>query len=106
LTLIALTGPALAQVGQFPGVQPSVPSPQLGGAPAPPAIAPGPTNLPSGFSQPSRVVTTPRGRSVVVPNGPPDRDTFGDRTSRCIEAGTAAGLSPNRVGSFTRQCAN
>src|SRR5258708_6261383 len=100
---------------------------QLGGAPLPPAMAPGP-NLPSGYSQPSfsysrpsyapptytqpsdaqpsTVVRTRRGRTVVVPSGQANRNSFSDRVQRCIEGGTAAGISPNGVGAFTRSCAN
>jgi hypothetical protein len=110
LALWACAGAAMAQVGQFPGVVPPVPSPQaappqLGGAPPPPAIMPGPV-LPPDFSAPSRVVTTRRGRTVLVPAGPPDRNSFSDRVERCVHAGTAAGIRPNRIGSFTAQCAN
>jgi hypothetical protein len=105
LTLWAWTGPALAQVGQFPGVIPPVPSPQLGGAPPPPAVMPGPV-LPPGFSAPSRVMTTRRGRTVLVPAGPPDRNSFSDRVERCVHAGAAAGIGPNHIGGFTAQCAN
>jgi hypothetical protein len=101
---------------------------QLGGAPLPPAMAPGPTNLPSGFSEPSfsysrpsysqpeysqpsyaepsTVVRTRRGRTVVVPSGQANRNSFSDRVQRCIEGGTAAGIRPNGVGAFTRSCAN
>jgi hypothetical protein len=104
----ASVSPALAQTGQFPGVAPSVPSPgqtQLGGAPLPPAVMPGPV-LPNNFHAPSRVITTRHGRNVLVPSGPPDRQNFSDRVERCIEAGTAAGVGPNHIGSFTRRCAN
>jgi len=110
VTLWVCAGAAMAQVGQFPGVAPPVPSPQaappqLGGAPAPPAIMPGPV-LPPGFSAPSRVMTTRRGRTVLVLVGPPDRNSFSDRVERCVHAGTAAGIRPNHIGSFTAQCAN
>jgi hypothetical protein len=105
VTLWACAGVAMAQVGQFPGVAPPVPSPQLGGAPPPPALVPGPA-LPRSFSAPSRLVTTRRGRSVVVPAGPPGRNSFSDRVERCVHAGTAAGVRSNDIGSFTAQCAN
>jgi hypothetical protein len=109
LLIGACATPAMAQVGQFPGVAPPVPSPQgstqLGGAPLPPAVAPGP-NLPSGFSGSSRIVTTRRGRNVVVPDGPANRNSFSDRVERCVHAGSAAGLSPNANAAFTGQCAN
>jgi hypothetical protein len=105
IVLMLWAGTAMAQVGQFPGVAPSVPSPQLGGAPPPPAVMPGPV-LPPSFSAPSRVMTTPRGRTVQVPGGPPDRNNFSDRVERCVQAGTAAGIGANHIGAFTRQCAN
>jgi hypothetical protein len=105
LMLGTCAGTAMAQVGQFPGVLPPVPSPQLGGAPPPPALVPAP-NLPQSFSAPSRMVTTRRGRTVLVPAGPPDRQSFSDRVERCVHAGAAAGIRPNRIGGFTAQCAN
>ena len=106
---------AFAQNGNFPGVAPAVPSPftpppQLGGAPAPPQVMPGPVVSPrlpssSSTSSSSRVFTTRHGRTITVPPGQPG-ESFGDRVSRCIEAGTAAGLGPNQVNSFSRRCAN
>jgi hypothetical protein len=105
LMLWTCAGTATAQVGQFPGVLPSVPSPQLGGAPPPPAMVPGPA-LPPSFSAPSRIVTTRRGRTVQIPEGQPNRNSFSDRVERCVHAGTAAGIGPNRIGGFTAQCAN
>jgi hypothetical protein len=110
VALWACAGAAMAQVGQFPGVAPPVPSPQaappqLGGAPPLPALVPGPV-LPQSFSAPSQVVTTRRGRTVLVPAGPPDRNSFSDRVERCVHAGTAAGVRSNHIGSFTAQCAN
>ncbi|HEX4552635.1 MAG TPA: hypothetical protein VH249_01510 [Xanthobacteraceae bacterium] len=110
VTLWACAGAAMAQVGQFPGVAPPVPSPQatsplLGGAPPPPAFVPAPV-LPPSFSTPSQVVTTRRGRTVLVPGGPPDRNSFSDRVERCVHAGTAAGVRSNHIDSFTAECAN
>jgi hypothetical protein len=105
VTLWACAGASMAQVGQFPGVAPSVPSPQLGGAPPPPALVPAPV-VPRSFSAPSRLVTTRRGRSVLVPAGPPERNSFSDRVESCVHAGTAAGVRSNHIGSFTAQCAN
>ena len=102
-----------AQAQQFPGVAPSVPSPHLngppllGGAPAPPKVMPGPAVSPSYRAPaPAQLYTTRRGRNVLVPSGPPDRQSFGDRVERCSHAAAAAGLGPNHVGSFTRRCAN
>lgn len=119
------TGSAMAQVGQFSGVVSPFASAQAGtqfGAapvqfmPAPPAgfAAPTPSfaaplpnfGVQSAGSSPSRIVTTPHGRNVVVPGGAPGKDSFQDRAERCIQAGTAAGLHANAVGSFTLQCAN
>ena len=105
LMLWTCAGTAMAQVGQFPGVLPSVPSPQLGGAPPPPAMMPGPA-LPQNFSAPSRMVTTRRGRTVQIPAGQPNRNSFSDRVESCAHAGAAAGIGPGRMGSFTAQCAN
>jgi glucose/arabinose dehydrogenase len=116
LVVIALSAGACAtaaqaQVGQFPGVAPPVPSPQigappqLGGAPPPPAVMPG-QNLGPNFSGPSSIVTVPNGPTVLVPAGPPNRNSFSDRVERCVQAGTAVGIGPNDIGAFTRQCAN
>jgi hypothetical protein len=95
---------ALAQSSQFPGVAPSVPSPftpppQLGGAPAPPAVVTGPM-LPQPLSGPT-IVTRPHRTPVLVPGGP---SNFSNRVERCIEAGTAAGVGPGHIGAFTGRC--
>jgi hypothetical protein len=99
---------ASAQIGTFPGVLPSTPSPfasapQLGGAPAAPQVVPGP-RLPGNFAGP-RVVTpvapVPNRGPVVVPGGLPGRH---DRYQRCMMAGAAAGIGPNALGPFTAQC--
>ena len=105
LMLSPCAGAALAQNGQFPGVAPSVPSPYgppplLGGAPAPPAALPVPTVSPN---LPSTLVTRPNGPPVAVPAGP---SNFSNKVERCIEAGTAAGVGPNHIGTFTSRCAN
>jgi hypothetical protein len=113
LLLGACTGVALAQNGNFPGVAPSVPSPftspsLLGGAPAPMQAVPSQRvspNLGSSLSSP-RVYTTRRGRIITVPPSTTGQDSFGDRASRCIGAGTAAGLGPNQVNAFAGRCAN
>jgi hypothetical protein len=107
LLLSAGVGPAFAQ---YPGVASPVPSPyasppQLGGAPAPPQAMPGPKVTPYGYAPP-RTVRVPNGRAVLVPSGPPSQNSYSDRVERCIAAGTAAGLGPNKVGSFSRYCAN
>jgi len=73
----------------------------LGGAPAPPAMMPGPTISP-GYSSPTQF-SFPNRAPVQVPGGP---SNFSDKVQRCIEAGTAAGLGPNEVAGFTRRCAN
>jgi hypothetical protein len=103
IALLLSTGAALAQSGQFPGVAPSVPSPytpppQLGGAPAPPVMLPGPTVSPN---LPSRQVTRPSRAPVEVPGGP---SNFSNKVERCIDAGTAAGVGPGHIGEFTRRC--
>jgi hypothetical protein len=112
IALMLAASPTAALAQNYPGVAPSVPSPftpppQLGGAPAPMQVMPGPVVSPylrSGTSS-SSVYTTRRGRTITVPAGQPG-DSYGDRVSRCIEAGTAAGLGPNQVNSFSRRCAN
>ena len=38
-----------------------------------------------------------------VPTSP--RPSFGERTSRCLDAGAAAGLGPNQRAEFSRGCA-
>jgi len=38
-----------------------------------------------------------------VPTSP--RPSFGERTSRCLDAGAAAGLGPNQRAAFSRSCA-
>src|SRR5499427_6980701 len=114
VVIMLLLGVATGAAAQnFPGVAPSVPSPQLngppllGGAPAPPRVMPGPTVSPSYHAPaPAQLYTTRRGRNVLVPSGPPGRQSFGDRVERCSHAAAAAGLGPNHVGSFTRRCAN
>ncbi len=91
LLLAASTSPALAQQ----------PGRLLGGAPAPPAVMPGPSVSP-GYAPPSQF-TFPDRPPIQVPGGP---SNFSDKVQRCIEAGTAAGLGPNEVGEFARRCAN
>src|SRR5882672_7555499 len=103
LALFAATAIASAQVGVFPQVGPPVPSP--GGAPPVPQPVPVPP-MPPSFHAPSTSVTVPGLPTVQVPSGPPNRNSFGDRVERCIQAGTAAGIGPNDIGGFTRQCAN
>ena len=36
----------------------------------------------------------------------PKRGSFGDRITRCIEEGAAAGLRPNEQAAYSRACAN
>jgi hypothetical protein len=91
LALLLATAPALAQQ----------PGHLLGGAPAPPAMMPGPTVSP-GYAPPRQFVFPDR-PPVEVPGGRPD---FSDKVQRCIHAGAAAGLGPNENAAFTRRCAN
>jgi hypothetical protein len=90
LTLLA-TAPAFAQQ----------PGHLLGGAPAPPAMMPGPTISP-GYAAPRQFVF-PNRPPVDVPGGPLG---FSDKVQRCNHAGAAAGLGPNENAAFTRRCAN
>jgi hypothetical protein len=89
LTLIAT--PALAQQG----------GQLLGGAPAPPAMMPGPTISP-GYAPPRQLVFPDR-PPIEVPGGP---SGFGDKVQRCLHAGAAAGLGPNDNAAFARRCAD
>jgi hypothetical protein len=108
LTILALllsVSAALAQTTQFPGVAPSVPSPftptpQLGGAPAPPVALPVPRVSPNLQTGPS-LVTRPHGRPVEVPGGP---SNFSNQVERCLDAAAGAGLGPNQRAAFTRRC--
>jgi hypothetical protein len=104
---LAATG-ALSQnvpYGDFPGVQPPVP------APPPPAVAPGPAAprpqpAPSPRAGAPSSILVPRlgERPVEVPGHRPG-DSFSDRINRCIHYGTAAGVPPGEIGSFSAQCA-
>ena len=67
--------------------------------PAPPQ-APLPAAIPQMIAPTGAVKATP-GWNAQKPN-----DSFGDRVSRCVQFGTAAGVAPNSMGSFTAQCAN
>ena len=91
ILLVLLGTPVLAQ-----------PSGQLlGGAPAPPAMQPGPTISP-GYAAP-RQFAFPNRPPVDVPGGP---SGFSDKVQRCIDSGAAAGLGPNENAAFARRCAN
>ncbi len=99
--------PVAAQYNQFPQVPPPVPSPSP--APSPPAIAPG-LAVPQSMSPPSQ----PRSPQLVPrASGPPvevprvgRNNSFGDRATRCMHYGTAAGVPPGEIGAFTRDCVN
>jgi hypothetical protein len=91
LALLFATTPAAAQQ----------PGHLLGGAPAPPAMMPGPTISP-GYAAPRQFVF-PNRPPVEVPGGPAG---FSDKVERCIHAGAAAGLGPNANAAFARRCAN
>jgi hypothetical protein len=88
--------------------------PGLGGAPnanvSPlPQIAPGPavpSSPPRIRRHSSTVVQVPGQPLVVMPRGARDRNGFSNRIERCIHYGSAAGVQPNDMGSFSAQCAN
>jgi hypothetical protein len=91
LALLLTASPALAQQsGQL-----------LGGAPAPPAVMPGPIISP-GYAAP-RQFSFPNRPPVEVPGGP---SGFSDKVQSCMHAGAAAGLGPNANAAFVRRCAN
>lgn len=95
--------PAVAQFNQFPQVAPPVP------APSPPSVAPGPA-APQSMPAPSQLrppgpIPRAGGPPVEVPRGGVN-DSAGDRASRCMHYGTAAGVSPGDIGAFTRSCIN
>ena len=62
----------------------------------------------TGQSHGTRYVQTRHGRTVVVPPSlVPGQNSFGDRVTRCLQAGAGAGLGPNQLGSsFIGQCAH
>jgi hypothetical protein len=105
--LLLSVGVAAAQIGQFPGVAPPVPSPPggtvPGGAPAMPK--PPPSITPPRYSAPSRTVTLPGYPPVVIPRRPRHGKSYGDRVQTCLHAGAAAGIGPNDLGQFSAQCA-
>jgi hypothetical protein len=105
LILLLSTSTAFAQIGQFPGVAPPVPSPyaappQLGGAPAPPTALSVPS-IPSNLDSGPSVITRRARHPVLVPGGPSD---FSSRVERCVQAGTEAGVRPGEIGRFTGRC--
>jgi len=93
----------MAQVGQFPGVPPVGPVAPIGRRAA--AARHDARSSPAAelFPRRSREVTTRRGRTVQIPAGQPNRNSFSDRVESCVHAGTAAGIGPNRIGGFTAQ---
>ena len=52
-----------------------------------------------------QLVPRASGLPVEVPRGGKN-DSFGDRATRCMHAGAAAGVPPGEIGTFTRDCAN
>jgi hypothetical protein len=83
------------------------PAARAGLAPPPvPYNQPTPMRLP-GASGKSRYVQVPgsRGRTVHIPAGAPFQ-TFQDRVATCSHYGAASGLSPGKLDTFTRSCAN
>jgi hypothetical protein len=91
LAWLLASAPALAQQ----------PGHLLGGAPAPPAIMPGPTISPD-YAAPRQFIFRNR-PPIEVPGGP---SGFSDKVQRCNHAGATAGLAPNENAAFTRRCAN
>jgi hypothetical protein len=98
--------PAYGQVVQYQSTPPPPIVPLGSGSgsgllqlPPPISAQPLPSQTPS-------YVPVPGGPAVVVPPAPPGENTFSDRVSRCIQAGSAAGLGPGQIGTFTGQCAN
>jgi hypothetical protein len=85
------------------------PAARAGMAPAPvPYNQPTPMRIPGvGASGKSRYVHVPgsRGRTVNIPAGAPF-ETFQDRVATCTQYGAASGLSPGKLATFTRSCAN
>ena len=70
---------------------PGVPPPPLPPPPPPPSMA-----IPK---IPKMGETPPQQRA-------PQRRSFGDRVTRCIEEGAAMGLGPNERAAYSRACAN
>ena len=87
-----LAGTTFAQVpGGLPNVdlQNRIPAPL--GPPPQPNVVPGP------------LTQTPPGRGL---ESPPRLNTHGDRTTRCVDQGAAAGLRGGKLDAYTRRCAN
>ncbi len=105
LLLVVLAGrsyPAAAQYNQFPQVAPPVP------APSPSAVAPGPAapqSMPAPQSRSPSLIPRAGAPPVEVPRGNAN-ESAGDRATRCLHYGTAAGVSPGDIGAFTRSCVN
>jgi hypothetical protein len=111
----AALAPAQAQVVQYQYTPPppimqlpssSAPSYGYSGLPSP-APALGHHSSLHRFSHGStRYVQTHHGRVVAVSPGRPGYNTFSDRVSRCMQAGSQAGIGASQQGAFTAQCAN
>ncbi|MGE3987406.1 hypothetical protein [Pseudorhodoplanes sp.] len=50
-------------------------------------------------------ISGPGGAPAIAP-GRPAGQTFQDRASKCIASGTAQGVGPGQIGSFTQSCVN
>lgn len=118
LLICTAVGGAEAQTvfNSFPNVPPPVPSPggsvpNANASPLP-QIAPGAPMVGSGASAPrarrpsSRIVQVPGYPTVVIPHSRRDSNSFSSRIERCIHYGSAAGIQPNDLGSFSAQCAS
>src|SRR5690349_1666520 len=91
LTLLLASAPAVAQQ----------PGHLLAGAPAPPAMMPGPASSPGcGALRQYDFPDLPR---IDVPGGP---SSYSDEVQRCTHARASAGLAPNESAAFARGCAN
>jgi hypothetical protein len=75
-------------------------------------IPPGwsPFNPPPPAAPPPPRMDVPEVPRMDVPSQPPApavrRESYGDRITRCLEEGAAAGLGPSRREAYSRACAN
>jgi hypothetical protein len=72
-------------------VRPMPTAPSMANPAAPPTVVPG--------------ISGVAGTPAIAP-GRPAGQTFQDRTSNCIMSGSAQGVGPGQIGSFTQNCVN